>query len=117
MLSKEIGLEPLVEINSENELEIACYCNASVIGINNRNLQTLETDLDVSHRISPLIPENIIKVEASGISSRQDIDAGLKSNFYNFLIGESIVRAQYTVAFIQSLMAGTVSDNGLGSDR
>ncbi|THB80513.1 MAG: indole-3-glycerol phosphate synthase TrpC [Desulfobacteraceae bacterium] len=103
-LVRELGMEPLVEINSEKELETACTCDARVIGINNRNLETLETDLDVSKRISPLIPGTIVRVEASGISSRKDIDQGVKSGFYNFLVGESIVRADDTKGFIQSLI-------------
>jgi len=103
-LAREINMEPLVEINSESEFEIAAKCNATCIGINNRNLQTLETDLNVSRRLSPLFYAGQVPVEASGISSRKDIDHGLESNFFNFLVGESIVRADDTIKFIRELI-------------
>lgn len=103
-LSRELQMEPLVEIISEKELEKAYYCDAKAVGINNRNLQTLEMDLTVSKRIGPEIPEEMVCVEASGISSRQDIENGIKASIRNFLVGESIVRADDPVEFIKDLM-------------
>lgn len=104
LLARELNMEPLVEIHSEKDLEIAYYCGAKMIGVNNRNLQTLETDLNISGRIGPLIPKDITAVEASGITSRKDIEKGLSCCFHNFLVGESIVKAADTVAFIRSLL-------------
>lgn len=102
-LVRELGMEPLVEITSEKEFEIAYACGAKVADINNRNLQTLKTDLGVSKRIAAIIPDDIIPVEASGISSYADIQKGLEAGMYNFLVGESIVRADDTQAFIREL--------------
>lgn len=102
-LAREIKLEPLVEITSEKEFEIAFNCGAKVLDINNRNLQTLETDLGVSRRIAAILPQDIIGVEASGISSFSDIEQGLDHGLSNFLVGESIVRSDDPAAFIQSL--------------
>ncbi len=102
-LVRELGMEPLVEITSEKEFETAYACGAKVVDINNRNLQTLKTDLGVSKRIAAILPDDIIPVEASGISSFADIQNGMASNIFNFLVGESIVRAEDTQAFIKSL--------------
>lgn len=102
-LIRDLDMEPLVEINSEWEFEQAYTSGARVVGINNRNLQTLETDPTVAKRVVKIFPEDIIPVEASGISCRQDIEKGLEKNIFNFLVGESIVRAEDTKAFIQSL--------------
>lgn len=121
-LARDLGLEPLVEINCEKELETACYCEASVIGINNRNLQTLETDKNVSRRIASLIPGHIDKVAASGINTRQDIDAGVAAGFHSFLVGESIVRAEDPVSFIRTLIFSAprhsdLTDQAGGTDQ
>ena len=102
-LVRELNMEPLVEITSEKEFETAYDCGATIVDINNRNLQTLETDLTVSRRIAAILPREIIPVEASGISSFEDIKKGLASQVVNFLVGESIVRAKDTEAFIKQL--------------
>jgi indole-3-glycerol phosphate synthase len=102
-LIRDLEMEPLVEINSEWEFEQAYTSGARVVGINNRNLQTLETDPTIAKRVAKIFPSEIIPVEASGISGRDDIEKGLHENIFNFLVGESIVRAKDTKAFIQSL--------------
>lgn len=102
-LARELGMEPLVEITSEKEFETAYDCGAKVVDINNRNLQTLEVDLDVSKRIAAIVPPDIIPVEASGIRSFTDIEQGLSHRMFNFLVGESIVRSEDPAAFIRTL--------------
>ena len=103
-MARELGMEPLVEINSEWEFEQAFQAAARVVGINNRNLATLETDPKVAGRVAKIFPDTIIAVAASGISSRADIEKGLDDRLFNFLIGESIVRAQDPGAFIRALL-------------
>jgi indole-3-glycerol phosphate synthase len=103
-LAREINLEPLVEIHTEDELEKADFCKAKIIGINNRNLSTLRTDLNVSKRIAPLFEDYHIPIEASGISKREDIEQGLGFKIFNFLVGESIVKADDTIEFIKELI-------------
>jgi len=102
-LVRDLGMEPLVEINSEWEFEQAYTSGGRVVGINNRNLQTLETDPTIAKRVAKIFPDDVIAVEASGISSRTDIERGLDENIFNFLVGESIVRAEDTKGFIQEL--------------
>ena len=103
-LARELKMEPLVEIHSEWEVEPALTSNAKIIGINNRDLETFETDTGVSKRVVPLLTQDIIPVEASGISSPLDIKKGMESKIYNFLVGESIVRAENPENFIKELI-------------
>ncbi|MCP4119289.1 MAG: bifunctional indole-3-glycerol-phosphate synthase TrpC/phosphoribosylanthranilate isomerase TrpF [Desulfobacteraceae bacterium] len=103
-LARELCMEPLVEINSEWEFETALRADAAIIGINNRNLATLETDLNVAQRLAPFFTGQQIPVAASGISERKDIQAGIDAGIVNFLVGESIVRAPDTRAFIHDLL-------------
>jgi len=102
-MTRELGMEPLVEINSEWEFEQAYTAGARVVGINNRNLTSLKTDPTVAKRVAKIFPDDIIAVEASGISGRFGIEAGLETGIFNFLVGESIVRADDPGAFIQTL--------------
>ena len=103
-LARQLKMEPLVEIHSEWEIEPALTSNAKIIGINNRDLETFETDTEVSKKIVPLLTHDIIPVEASGISSPLDIKKGMDSKIYNFLVGESIVRAENPKNFIEKLI-------------
>ncbi|WDP86689.1 MAG: indole-3-glycerol-phosphate synthase [Desulfobacter sp.] len=103
LLSRELGMEPLVEINSEWEFEQAYTAGAKVVGINNRNLATLKTDPDVAKRVAKIFPKDVITVEASGIGARSGIEQGLEKNIFNFLVGESIVRAKDPENFIRTL--------------
>ena len=109
-LTRELGMEPLVEIHSEWELDNAMFADAKVIGINNRNLQTLKTDTTVARRVVPFFTKDQIAVEASGISSPNEILKGMESKIFNFLVGESIVRAENTRAFVHSLVTAGVAD-------
>lgn len=102
-LSRELGMEPLVEISSEWEIDQALLTGAQVVGINNRNLSTLEMIPDAAVRIAPILPGDILPVAASGFSCRKEIHQGISIGIYNFLVGESIVRAKDTQAFIRSL--------------
>jgi indole-3-glycerol phosphate synthase/indole-3-glycerol phosphate synthase/phosphoribosylanthranilate isomerase len=102
-LAREIRMEPLVEIASEWEMEQALKTGAMIVGINNRNLTTLEMDPAAAVRIAPLLPGEIIPVAASGFSCRADVLKGIHAGIFNFLIGESIVKSADPNAFITSL--------------
>ena len=103
-LARDLGMEPLVEISSEWECEQALATEARVIGINNRNLATLEVDPDTALRVAAVLPAGILPVAASGISCRRDIKTAADCGIYNFLVGESIVRATDRHAFLCSLL-------------
>ncbi|MDT8380496.1 MAG: indole-3-glycerol phosphate synthase TrpC [Desulfotignum sp.] len=102
-LARELNMEPLVEIVSEWEMEQALKTGAHIVGINNRNLTTLDMDPAAAVRIAPLLPKEIVPVAASGFSCRKQIQKGIQAGIYNFLVGESIVKSADPEAFITSL--------------
>jgi indole-3-glycerol phosphate synthase len=104
VLTHELKMSALVEINSTHDFEKAVHAGARLIGINNRNLNSFDTDITTSTRLIPLFNKDQIAVAASGISSRKDIDRTCKAGIFNFLIGESLVKADNTITFLKSLI-------------
>lgn len=102
-LADEIGLDCLVEVHDENELEIALDAGAGIIGVNNRNLEDFSVTLETSERLGELMPENVVRVAESGIFDANDIVRLQKAGYNNFLIGEALVKAKDPAAFIRSL--------------
>jgi indole-3-glycerol phosphate synthase len=94
----EAGLSVLVEIHDEEELNRALKLKTPLIGINNRNLKTLEVDIETSLKLAPKIPKNRIIVGESGIKTKEDIAKLNKTEIHTFLIGESLM-AQDDIAF------------------
>ncbi len=88
----EFGIDALVEVHSHEELERAVKIGADIIGINNRNLHSLDVSLDVSRRLIADRPKNALMVTESGISSRDEIDELKQLGFDGFLIGEMLMR-------------------------
>ncbi len=103
-LCDELKLDALVEVNSEQDLETASDAGARLIGINNRNLSSFDTDIETAMRLSSLLNEDQIAVAASGITNRKDIEKNLSFGVFNFLIGESLVKADDPANFLKSLM-------------
>ncbi len=105
-LARELGMDALVEIHSPEDLG-ACYAaGARLIGINNRNLATFDTSLQTALSMVGRLQAGQVPVAASGIGSRQDIEDNLKAGIFNFLIGESLVRAGDREAFLKELIHG-----------
>ena len=88
----ELGLDVLVEVNSEAELEIADRVGADLIGINNRDLRTFTTDLTVTERLAPLVPEGAVVVAESGIAEPAHLARLGRAGASAFLVGESLMR-------------------------
>jgi indole-3-glycerol phosphate synthase len=86
-----IGLVPLVEVHADEELDRAVDAGARIIGVNARNLATLEVDRGVFARIAPRIPDGIIKVAESGIRGPHDLLAYAAAGANAVLVGESLV--------------------------
>jgi len=103
-LCNELKLDALVEIHSEKDLEAATQAKARLIGINNRNLSSFETNIDTAIKLVSLLEPYQIAVAASGIKNRGDIIKNQQAGIWNFLIGESLVRAENRQAFLRSLM-------------
>jgi indole-3-glycerol phosphate synthase len=93
LLSRELGLSPLVEVHTQEELDLAMAADAKIIGINNRNLDTFVTDIETSRKIKARIPEGFIVVSESGIMARADIEFLMQADIHAFLIGEALITA------------------------
>jgi len=102
-LATDYGLDVLVEVHSVPELETAVAANARLIGINNRNLQTFDTDVGRASVMAKLLRPPRVSVAESGIQDRKDIERLMAAGVFNFLIGESIVRSPDPSQFIRSL--------------
>jgi indole-3-glycerol phosphate synthase len=90
-LSHELGMECLVEVHDEAEIEAVLHCGAKIIGINNRNLKTFAVDIQTTGRLRPSIPPDRLVVSESGISSHEDIKMLRQWNINAVLIGETLV--------------------------
>jgi indole-3-glycerol phosphate synthase len=93
LLSRDVGLSPLVEVHTEEELELALVANTEIIGINNRNLDTFVTDIETSRKLRARIPADKIVVAESGIMTRIDIELLMQANIHAFLIGKALITA------------------------
>jgi len=89
--ARKYGIEPLVEIHDERELDTAVDAQARLIGINNRNLSTLAVDLAVSERLLPLSSKKAITVVESGISKPEQVSMFHRMGARLFLVGESLM--------------------------
>jgi indole-3-glycerol phosphate synthase len=92
-LSHSLGLRCLVEVHNESEVERAVLSEAEIIGINNRDLNTLSIDINMTRRLRPLIPQERIVVSESGIKSERDIEKLRKWGVDAVLVGEALVTA------------------------
>jgi indole-3-glycerol phosphate synthase len=87
---RALGLELLVEVRDESELETAIRSGASMIGVNNRNLETLVIDPATSDRLIPLVPAGIVAVAESGVSSRADVERYASIGADAVLVGSAL---------------------------
>lgn len=93
-LAQEIGLDVLVEVHDEKELDIALTLPNKLIGINNRNLHTFDVTLETTYKLLDSIGEDRIVVTESGILSPADVRAMRDKNVHAFLVGEAFMRAE-----------------------
>ncbi len=91
-LARSLDLDVLVEVHDEAELDRALGLDTTLIGLNNRDLRTLRTDLDTTVRLAPRVPPGRIVVAESGIRSRADVVRLAKAGASCFLVGESLLR-------------------------
>ncbi len=93
-LANELGMDVLIEVHDEEELQRSLPLKQTLVGINNRNLRTFETSLDTTLRMLELIPEGRIVVTESGIHSADDVKLMRNHNVNAFLVGEAFMRAE-----------------------
>jgi indole-3-glycerol phosphate synthase len=104
-VADQIGIDCLVEVHNEAELDRALAIGANFVGINNRNLATFELDLNVTERLAPKIPGHCTIVSESGIRSTEDVRRVVSAGVHAALIGESLMRAPDPGALLRSFLA------------
>jgi len=97
------GLDVLVEVHDEEELERAFESGASIIGVNNRDLRTFSVHLDASLRLSARIPAGVLTVSESGIHSAADIQVLRAAGYRGFLVGEHLMKSPDPAAALEAL--------------
>lgn len=102
-IANSLGLDTLFEVHDKNELNRVLAVKPLLVGINNRNLQTFETSLEISLNLIPLIPKNVYIVSESALSNRQDIDILLKAGAHGFLMGEVFMKENDILAKINNI--------------
>ncbi|KAH3418412.1 hypothetical protein KXW09_005632 [Aspergillus fumigatus] len=109
--SRSLGMEPLVEVNTPEEMKIAVELGAEVVGVNNRDLTSFEVDLGTTSRLMDLVPESTIVCALSGISGPKDVEAYKNDGVKAILVGEALMRAPNTSAFVAELLGGNSENN------
>jgi indole-3-glycerol phosphate synthase len=104
--SRELGMEPLVETHSDDDLERALDTDAEVIGVNARDLETLEVDVAVALERLRRVPPDRVAVLESGIGSRADVVAAVRAGASAVLVGEALMRSKDPVTLIDGLLHG-----------
>lgn len=102
--AKDLGMDVLVEIHDEEELQRALALSPEMIGVNNRSLKTLEVDIRTSHDFSEKIPPETLKIAESGLSGYAEISALRAAGYAGFLVGESLMRQPDIGAAVRSLL-------------
>jgi indole-3-glycerol phosphate synthase len=103
-LTKELGMNALVEVHTHDELERALEISPEIIGVNSRNLKTLDVDTQAFSQLIPKIPTEIARVAESGISNREDVVFAQECGATAILVGEALVRAQSPSVAINQLL-------------
>ena len=108
------NMDVLVEVHDEAEMERAAQLKSHLLGINNRDLHTFETSLDVTKRLARMAAEDKIIVSESGLSSPEDLADLARYGARCFLIGESLMRQEDVAAATKALLSGVGTQPGMG---
>ncbi len=108
---QDLGLAALTEVHDRDDLEKAIECRAEIVGINNRNLDSFEVDINTTLELAPLVPENHIVVSESGVRTGKDIQLLRKSGVRAVLVGSSIMKSNDVAEKVRELVwAGRMQD-------
>ena len=103
-LAKELGMRSLIEVHTHDELERALEISPDIIGVNSRNLKTLDVDAQAFAELIPQIPSTIARVAESGISIRQEVEFAQQCGATAILVGEALVRSGSPSVAIDQLL-------------
>ncbi len=106
-LATQLGMDSLFEIHDEEELERALKLSPQMVGVNNRNLKTLDVDLQTGLDLSRNMPPSILKVAESGLGDYKNIQDFSAQGFDAFLVGESLMRQENIENAVHTLMGKT----------
>jgi indole-3-glycerol phosphate synthase len=104
-LAGELGMECLVEVTNVDEVRLAVSAEVGLIGINNRDLETLDVDLDRTRELAPVVPDDMVLVSESGIRSPEDVQAMLEAGADAVLVGTALMRADDIEGKVRSLVS------------
>jgi len=93
-LAKSLQLDVLLEVHNEEEINKSLHLTVDMLGVNNRNLKTFQTSIEISKQLADLIPNDFVKVSESGISSVEAISELKQYGYQGFLIGETFMRTE-----------------------
>lgn len=105
-LAHDLGMDVLIEVHNNNELERTLKLDNHLLGINNRNLHTFDVSLETTYSLLSSIPDDRLVVTESGIHSQADIAAMFEQKVHTFLVGEAFMRAEQPGEALQKLFAG-----------
>ena len=103
-LTLELGMRALVEVHTHDELERAFEISPQIIGVNSRNLKTLDVDATVFAELIPRIPQEHVRVAESGISTRKEVEYAQNQGATAVLVGEALVKAGDSMAAVRELL-------------
>jgi indole-3-glycerol phosphate synthase len=103
--AQSIGLTPLVEVHDEDEVERALAAGATLVGVNARNLKSLEVDRGTFARLAPRVPDDVVLVAESGVRGPHDVFELAKQGAHVVLVGETLVRGEDPRAAVADLVA------------
>jgi indole-3-glycerol phosphate synthase len=101
--TRNLGMDALIEVHDEGELDAALGAGADMVGINNRNLRTFEVSLDTTSRLAPMVPDGVVVVAESGIGSRTEVQELKQCGVDAVLVGESLMRSADVAAAAREL--------------
>ena len=102
-LAKELGMSSLIEVHTHDELERALEISPEIVGVNSRNLKTLDVDPSAFAQLIPRIPATMVRVAESGISNRSDVEFAQEHGATAILVGEALVRSSDTELAMREL--------------
>lgn len=109
-LANELGMDALIEVHNMEELSRASDVESRLLGINNRNLKTLEVDIATTEELAPKAPKDRILVGESGLNSRADLDRMAAVGAHCVLVGESLMRQTDVAAATRALLFGDAAE-------